>query len=58
MTDNLTKPIRVIHFLVLAFLMAVGTQVRAKDISITCTYKGSYDNKGYEDLTPPTSLLE
>ena len=37
--------------MVLAFMMTIGTQVVAKDISITCTYTGSYDNKGYEDLT-------
>ena len=26
----------------------IGTQVVAKDISITSTYSGSYDDKGYE----------
>ena len=52
MTKHLTKPIRAIHLMVLAFLMSVGTHVVGKDISITCTYTGSYDDKGYEDLTP------
>lgn len=38
--------------LLIAFLMVIGSQVSAFDISITCTYTGSYDDKGYEDLTP------
>ena len=36
MTKHLTKPIRAIHFLVLAFLMAVGTQVSAAEIRLFC----------------------
>ena len=52
MTDHFTKPIRAIRFIILAFMMTIGTQVVAKDISITCTYTGSYDDSGYEDLTP------
>ena len=32
MTSHLIKPIRAIHFLVLAFLMTIGTQVSAKSV--------------------------
>jgi hypothetical protein len=38
--------------IILAFLMTAGSQASAKDISIICTYNGSYDDNGYEDLTP------
>jgi len=39
MTSHLTKPIRAIHFMVLAFLMTLGTQAKAAG---TCdTVKGS-----------------
>ena len=41
------------HFTVLmAFLITIGSQASAKDISIICTYHGSYDENGYEELTP------
>ena len=33
MTKHLTKPIRAIHFMVLAFLMTIGSQVSAAEIS-------------------------
>ena len=45
---HLTEPIRAIRFVILAFMTTIGTQVVAKDISITSTYSGSYDDKGYE----------
>ena len=35
MTKHLTKPIRAIHFLVLAFLMTIGSQVSAQTICET-----------------------
>ena len=52
MTKHLTKPILAIQFMVLALLMTIGSQVGAKEISIICTYKGSYDENGYEELIP------
>ena len=36
MTKHLTKPIRAINFLVLAFLMTVGAQVVAEEIKLSC----------------------
>ena len=36
MTKHLTKPIRAICFLVLAFLMTIGTQVVAEEIKLSC----------------------
>ena len=36
MTKHLTKPIRAIHFMVLAFLMTVGTQVSAHETAKDC----------------------
>ena len=36
MTSHLTKPIRAIHFMVLAFLMMIGTQVSAEEIKLSC----------------------
>ena len=37
MTKHLTKPIRAIHFMVLAFLMTIGTQVSADILQLLCT---------------------
>ena len=36
MTKHLTKPIRAIHFMVLAFLMTIGTQGGAEEIRLSC----------------------
>ena len=38
MTAHLTKPIRAIHFLVLAFLMTIGSQVSAATNAETIQY--------------------
>ena len=36
MTYHITKPIRAVHFLVLAFLMTIGTQVNAAETVMMC----------------------
>ena len=41
MTKHLTKPIRAIHFMVLAFLMTIGTQVSAQCQLRDCKRKNS-----------------
>ena len=41
MTSHLTKPIRAIHFMVLAFLMTIGTQA-TPDIDDGASLKGQH----------------
>ena len=51
MTHHLTKPIRAIHFMVLAFLMTIGTHVSAAETVMMCD--GHQGDKYYYKLVNP-----
>jgi hypothetical protein len=46
MTKHLAKPIRAFHFLVLAFLMTIGTQIKARETFIVDGQKYSFQTFG------------
>tara|TARA_B110000211_G_scaffold98124_1_gene114315 strand:+ start:259 stop:687 length:429 start_codon:yes stop_codon:yes gene_type:complete len=51
MTKHVTKPMRAIHFMVLAFLMTIGTQVSAAETVMVCD--AQKDSKLFFKLRDP-----